>query len=106
MLRSALRELLLSLYRCIAVLLQQIKIDRRNRIMRRTIFTPSQLQILDLMSQVKSEETLDEIKEMLSQYFARKAEEAIDKLWEEGKINEEVIEEWKNEHMRTPYSKS
>ena len=74
--------------------------------MRRTIFTPSQLQILDLMSQVKSEETLDEIKEMLSQYFARKAEEAIDKLWEEGKINEEAIEEWKNEHMRTPYSKS
>ena len=74
--------------------------------MRRTIFTPSQLQILDLMSQVKSEETLDEIKEMLSQYFARKAEEAIDKLWEEGKINEEVIEEGKNEHMRTPYSKS
>lgn len=74
--------------------------------MRRTIFTPSQLQILDLMSQVKSEETWDEIKDMLSQYFARKAEEAIDKLWEEGAINEEVIEEWKNEHMRIPYSKS
>lgn len=71
--------------------------------MRRTIFTPSQLQILDLMSQVKSEETLDEIKEMLAQYFARKAEEGIDKLWEQGAINEEVIEEWKNEHMRTPY---
>lgn len=72
--------------------------------MRRTIFTPSQLQILDLMSQVKSDETLDEIKELLSQYFVRKAEENIDKLWDEGKINEEVIEKWKNEHMRTPYS--
>lgn len=74
--------------------------------MRRTIFTPSQLQILDLMSQVKSEETLNEIKDMLSQYFARKAEEGIDKLWDEGKINERVIEEWKHEHMRIPYSES
>ena len=27
----------------------------------------------------------------------------IDKLWDEGIINDGVIEEWKNEHMRTPY---
>ena len=26
----------------------------------------------------------------------------LDKLWDEGKINDQVIEEWKYEHMRTP----
>lgn len=36
----------------------------------------------------------------LAQYYADKAEEAIDKLWEEGTINDSVIEDWKNEHMR------
>lgn len=57
------------------------------------------------MAQVKSDETMDEINEILSDYFARKAEVSIDKLWKDNKINDQVIEEWKNEHMRTPYHK-
>lgn len=72
--------------------------------MERTVFNAAQLQILDLMSYVESDETLDEIKDMLSNYFAQKAEKEIDKLWDNGKINNTIIEEWKNEHMRTPYN--
>ena len=30
-------------------------------------------------------------------------QKAIDKLWDEGVINEETIEQWGEEHMRTPY---
>lgn len=73
--------------------------------MSNAVFTPYQIRMLNLMAQVKSDETMDEINEILSNYFARKAEEAIDKLWKDNKINDEVIEEWKNEHMRTPYHK-
>ena len=40
---------------------------------------------------------------MLSSYFAQKAEKEIDKLWDSGQVNNTVIEEWKHEHMRTPY---
>lgn len=72
--------------------------------MERTVFNAAQLQILDLMSYVESEDTLNEIKDMLSNYFAQKAEKAIDKLWESGKLNDNMIEEWKHEHMRTPYN--
>lgn len=71
--------------------------------MERTIFTPAQLEILDFMSYVENEETLNEIRDMLSRYFAQKAEKEIDKLWEEGTINNTVIDNWKSEHMRTPY---
>ena len=35
--------------------------------------------------------------------LAKQAEDAMDRLWDEGKINDTIIEEWKNEHMRTPY---
>ena len=73
--------------------------------MERTIFTPAQLEILDLMSYVESEDTLIEIRDMLSRYFAQKAEKEIDKLWDEGVINDTVIENWKAEHMRTPYKR-
>ena len=32
-----------------------------------------------------------------------KAQNAIDQLWEDGAINEETIEQWGAEHMRTSY---
>ena len=38
-----------------------------------------------------------------SNSFAIKAQEAIDALWEEGVIDEETIEQWGKEHMRTSY---
>ena len=52
--------------------------------MERTVFNAAQLQILDLMAYVESEDTLNEIKDMLSNYFAQKAEREIDKLWDNG----------------------
>ena len=72
--------------------------------MERTIFNNAQLEILDLMAYVESEDTLNEIRDMLSRYFAEKAQKEIDKLWEEGTINDIVVEGWKTEHMRTPYT--
>ena len=34
--------------------------------------------------------------------FASKAQKAIDALWDDGVIDEETIEQWGKEHMRTP----
>ena len=53
----------------------------------------------------ESESTLNEIRDMLSRYFAEKAQKEIDKLWEAGTINDAVVEGWKTEHMRTPYNR-
>lgn len=66
-------------------------------------FTPFQIEMLELTSRVTSEVEMQDIRRMLGQYFAKQAEDAIDRLWDEGKLNDDVIEEWKNEHMRTPY---
>ena len=68
-----------------------------------TPFTPFQREMLELVAKVTSESEMRDIRRMLGQYFAKRAEDAIDKLWDEGVINDGVIEEWKNEHMRTPY---
>lgn len=78
--------------------------NKKRMKMERTVFSAAQLEILDLMSYVESDDTLNEIKDMLSVYFARKAEIAIDKLWDSGKLNDQVIDQWKNEHMRIPYN--
>jgi hypothetical protein len=59
--------------------------------------------MLEMGSRVSSEAEQQDIRRMLGQYFAKRAEDALDRLWDEGTLNERVIEEWKTEHMRTPY---
>ena len=46
---------------------------------------------------------MQDIRRLFGQYFAKRAEDALDRLWDEGVLDESVMEEWKNEHMRTPY---
>lgn len=71
--------------------------------MERTVFTPYQQKVLTLMSHVDTEEQMKEINDLLSAYFAKKAVEEADRLWNDGKISGQTIEEWKGEHLRTPY---
>ena len=68
-----------------------------------TPFTPFQIEMLELVSRVSSEAEMRDIRRMLGQYFAKRAEDALDRLWDEGVLTDNVMEEWKSEHMRTPY---
>ena len=68
-----------------------------------TPFTPFQIEMLEMVSKVTSEQEMSDIRRLLGQYFAKQAEDAIDRLWDDGVLNDEVIEGWKHEHMRTPY---
>ena len=54
----------------------------------------ARLEVLNAVSGINSQEELDDFRNMLARYFAEKAQKAIDALWDEGKINEETIEEW------------
>ena len=63
----------------------------------------AQLELLDALNNINSEAELNEFKNVLAHYFANKAQKAIDALWDEGVINDETIEQWGQEHMRTPY---
>lgn len=68
--------------------------------MEKTVFNPAQMRILHLMSFVKTEKEMRNLEEVISNYFAQKADEGIDRLCEEGKITPEVIESWGKEHLR------
>ena len=50
-----------------------------------------------------NEEHLKEMKDVLTKHFAKKVDDEMDVLWNEGKVTMDVIEEWGEEHMRTPY---
>ena len=67
-------------------------------------FNAAQLELLGMLSCLKTDGDLRELKHALSVFFAERADKEMDRLWQEGVINEQVIEGWKNEHMRTPYN--
>jgi hypothetical protein len=63
-----------------------------------------QLELLKVFSFDLDETQIIEIRDLLAKYFAEKATEEMDKLWEENNWNENTIQDWSNEHMRTKYS--
>ena len=65
--------------------------------------TTLQLELVKLFSYKVAENQVLEIKQLLSTYFADKATEEMDKLWEENNWSEETMKDWSNEHLRTPY---
>ena len=46
---------------------------------------------------------MEELRQVVCDYYARKIDEAVDKLWDEGKWDNEKNEAILKEHLRTPY---
>ena len=74
----------------------------KKRIMATTL-NEAQLQILDMMSFIKSEETYNDLNKVISDFFALQAQNEIDRLWENGELNETKVEGVRKLHERTPY---
>lgn len=71
--------------------------------MEATVFNPAQQHLLQMMSYVNTPEALAELDRVISAHFAKKVDEEMDALWEKGEITLDTIEQWGEEHMRTPY---
>ena len=59
-----------------------------------------QLELLKLYANDVSDETLYEIKLLLTNYFAEKATLAMDKVWEAQGLTEQDMIDWTYEHHR------
>lgn len=68
-----------------------------------TVFNEAQLHMLELASHIKTTEGLEELKDQLAEYYARRADEEMEKLWQSGAWNEQKLEELRHMHLRTPY---
>lgn len=62
-----------------------------------------QLDLMNVVSGIHTEAEYNEFRDFLAHYYANKAQQAIDALWDKGDIDAETIEQWGKEHMRTPY---
>ena len=64
-----------------------------------------QSELLKLYAYNVSDEQLKDIRKMLADYFAGKIDAEMDRIWEANDWDDQTIESWKSEHMRSKSSK-
>ena len=70
----------------------------------RTPLNAAQMDFLQLLEHIKTVEELEELSQVVSDFYARKAEEEMNRLWETGQWSKEKDEEILKTHLRTPYN--
>jgi len=69
-------------------------------------FNDAQLLLLQSFAHIKSEESFNELKFLLFEFYKNKLDEETDKWWEENNMTTEKFEKMCNDlHYRTPYVK-
>jgi hypothetical protein len=68
-----------------------------------TSLNPVQLHLLRVFSYNRDEKSLNEIKDVLFNYYCQKVDEEGKRIWEEKNMNNEMMHELLNTHLRTPY---
>ena len=64
---------------------------------------PAQYELLNILSCVDKEEDIAESKSVIVQFLNTRLQKEINRLWDNGTLNEDKVEAWADEHMRIPY---
>ena len=59
----------------------------------------AQLHFLQVLSHIKTDEALMDLKRLVRSYYAQQLQKEADEYWAEGKLGDNLLDE----HLRTPY---
>ena len=65
--------------------------------------SPAQLTLRESFAHMQTQEEADELSRVIRDYYARKLDEELEKLWEDGTLNQQKLDELSGQHLRTPY---
>ncbi|MBR5912065.1 MAG: dephospho-CoA kinase [Bacteroidales bacterium] len=49
------------------------------------------------------EQEVNDLMDLLRMFYAQRLEREMNRLWDNGTLNQEVLDRLKDEHLRTPY---
>jgi hypothetical protein len=67
--------------------------------MEATVFNPIQQHLLRMFSFNNSEEALQEMKSVLTAYYAKKVEKTFDQLWDDGVLDQKKLDELRTQDL-------
>ncbi|MBU3837942.1 MAG: dephospho-CoA kinase [Candidatus Phocaeicola faecigallinarum] len=65
--------------------------------------SPAQLTLLESFANIESQAEADELSRVIRDYYARKLDEELDKLWDDGTLDQQKLDKLRSQHLRTPY---
>lgn len=68
-----------------------------------TQLNPMQLNVLSLMSYITTEQELQELQDILLQFYRKKTDSLLLQFKQQNNITQQTLDEWANQHERTPY---
>lgn len=66
-----------------------------------TVFNPIQQHLLKMFAYDDNLERLNEIKVLLTKYYAEKVDQRMNQLWNEGTLDQKKLDELRGKHLRT-----
>ena len=67
--------------------------------MKTTALNEAQMSILRLLGSMKSVEEVNELRQVICDYYARRVDDEMDRLWEEGILNQEKLDELRHKDL-------
>lgn len=58
-----------------------------------TVFNPAQLYLLSVFSRIKSDEELNDIKQLVANYYAKRLDDMTEKMWQSGELDQKRLDE-------------
>ncbi|MBQ6751513.1 MAG: hypothetical protein IJR02_12220 [Bacteroidaceae bacterium] len=71
--------------------------------METTVFNPTQLYLLQLFSFSTTEDSKQELQDVLTKYYSEKVNKRANELWEKMELNQQKLDSICNIHERLPY---
>ena len=65
----------------------------------------SQMMILESFAGAQDEQEVEALMEVLRNFYASRLEAEIQRLWDDGTLDQEKLDQLRKEHLRTPYRK-
>ena len=63
----------------------------------------SQMMILESFAGAQDEEEVNDLMDVLRVFYAQRLEKEMQRLWDNGTLDEDKLEQLRGEHLRTPY---
>ena len=65
----------------------------------------SQMMILESFAGAQDEQELEALMEVLRNFYASRLDAEMQRLWDDGTLDQEKLDQLRKEHLRTPYRK-
>jgi hypothetical protein len=63
------------------------------------------MMILESFAGAQDEQELNALMDVLRNFYANRLESEMQRLWDDGTLNQERLDQLRGEHLRTPYRK-